>query len=342
MIDRQVEAFALDATDQPVKFRETDRMKGLHKGQVPEEDYVLHCISSKNYRILFAYMNYCGYNHLSFETLFKIPTADVLAIFPQGCFQDILVSERPKITSIDTLVIYYWLFGKIGDVITVLFKAVLHMNLDFKIISNLNALKQHPFELIKGILQSKVYQAIIMNDYINIHDESSFLGKTIRQDITGIRNDVIKLVDAFLKLLDPYLNFYTENRRSYRVAFIGWSLPLIDFEYFSQYDDSLQPFRMGLFDFGPLPVWSKADHLKYPVAFKKQVKTVLLMKHRKGTIFNCLFHKDLLGKLFQHMAFNSFLVEEEEIKYRYRCTVNVPHRDDQDLRYSRKRQRKIE
>lgn len=348
MIDGQVEAFALDAADKPVKFRETDRMKRLNKGQLPynEEDYILHCILSKNYRMLFAYMNYCGYNYLSFETVVKIPTADVLAIFPQGCFRHILVSERPNTTCIDTSIIYCWLFGKIGDVVAVLFKATLYMNLDFKIISNLGDLKRHPLQLIKEILRHPLYYDVIIRETLNLHDDSRFLGQTMRKDFTAIRKDVIKLVNGFLRLLDPYLSFYIENNQSHRLAFIGWSLPQLDFNYFSQYDHGLQPFRTELFDFGPLPTWSKLAHLQYPLAFKKQVKTCLLMKIRSGNIVNRLLHKDLFSILFQYMAFNSLLVEEEEIKYGYRCIINVSHREDQgydeDMRCFRKRQRTIE
>jgi hypothetical protein len=354
VVDREVEVFALAAVDKPVKFRQTQRMKRLNKGRVPyneenfrDRDYISECLSDKNYRMLFAYMNTYGYGRISFEMAFKIPLFDVLAVFPQGCFSPIPFSEQPNILCIDSLIIYCWLFGKIGDVVYALFKAVLYMKIDFTIISKLDDLKHHLFEVIKKILRNDVYRTVIMKNHINIYDDSKFLGKSVRQDVTGIRNDVIRLVNSFLQLMDPYLNFYEENHQAYRVAFLPWSLPLVDFDYFSQYNDRLAPFRRGVFDFGPLPVWSKATHLKYPLEFRNQVKTILLMKARKGTVVNRWFHKDLLVMLFQYMAVHSLLLQEEDTKDHYHCSINDCRREE-DEEYGRapkhceKRQRQTE
>jgi hypothetical protein len=360
IIDGQVEGFALDVSDRPVKFRETNRMKRLNKGQLPynKEDftdsgYVIRCLADKNYRALFAYMNSHGYNHISFEMAFRIPLPDILSIFPQGCFKHILVSEQQlrfpqqvEITSIDFMIIYCWLFGSIGDVVYALFKAVLYMKMDFDVVvSRMTDLKQHPLEVIEVILRNDVYRDAIMMDYLNIYDDSRFLGQARRIDLIGIKADVISLVNIFLRLLDPYLNFYAENNQSYRVAFIAWSLPVVDFDYFCQYHDRLNLFRSGLFDFGPLPVWSKESHLKYPLEFRQQVKTVLLLKARKGNIVNRLFHKDLLVVLFQYMAFNSLLIEEEDMQHQYHCTINVSYREEEDHKTvgrPRKHQRRTE
>lgn len=349
-IDKQVDSFALDASDKPVKFRQTERMKHLNRGQLPyndenftDNDYISQCLSTRNYRMLFAYMNTYGYDHISFEMSFNIPLPDVLALFPQGCFGRTRIGAQSNIlTCIDFLIIYCWLFGILGDVVSIFFTATLYMKVDFNLISSLDDLKQHPFEVIKQILRNDVYRHVILRGYIDLPHESKFLDQTRRTDFIGIRNDVISLVNGFLKLLDPYLSFYQENRKSYRLAFIPWSLSLVDFDYFSHYNDSLKPFRQGLFDFGPLPVWSKVNHLKYPLEFKQQVKTILLMKLRKGNIVNRLFHKDLFVVLFQYMAFNALLIEEEEIQHDYRCTINDRHDEDhhKSVGRSRKHQRR--
>lgn len=55
----------------------------------------------------------------------------------------------------------------------------------------------------------------------------------------------------------------------------------------------------------PLEPWNKSTHPKYPLAFRTQVRTLLLIKNRKGhPIYRCV-NKDVMLIIFQYMGFNA-------------------------------------
>lgn len=55
----------------------------------------------------------------------------------------------------------------------------------------------------------------------------------------------------------------------------------------------------------PLEPWNKSTHAKYPLAFRKQVRTLLLIKNRKGNPINRWVNKDVMLIIFQYMGFNA-------------------------------------
>jgi len=304
--DNKFDSYALDVADKPVKFRITRRMRELDKGTLPfkaqdeengEVSFItkacLHYIVNRNYRMLFALMNSYGYDSLNLDMILHIPLPDILSIFPQGCFikhpQNMDNLEHP----IDFWIRYSWLYQSIDVLIRYLLEGVKYFEIsdyiDFILI--MQDLKKDPLNLIKGILKSREYREVIMKNCESSYKNSEFPNKDSINDTILIINEV----DGIF----------------YRISFLPWSLSTTSFFNSADYDNRLNPFRDGLFDFGPIPLWSKATHSKYPLEVKDQVKTLLLIKNRKGNIVNRLFHKDLLVLLFQYMAFNSLMIEKQ-------------------------------
>lgn len=60
----------------------------------------------------------------------------------------------------------------------------------------------------------------------------------------------------------------------------------------------------------PLEPWNKNIHAKYPVAFREQVRTLLLIRNRKGNLLHHRVNKDALMIIFQYMGFNSLVLRQ--------------------------------
>ena len=323
-IDKSLESFALDPPDKFPKFRITERMRrGIMPGNSGCDtkdlpilyNSILHYINEKNYRMLLAFMNCYGYSCLDIDIISHIPLEDLVSVFPLGSFEYCgFIFE----TNMDLVWKYKWLYSSTQEIIDVIIDTAVcyEANTLALTISKMDDLKKEPLAVFKAILENKIYQDIFIYDYPSVLN--NYKRDSQRRPVRNIKKNIVDVISQLVKLLDPYLSFYDANRAFARIAFLPWTLPWYKPENHGNLTDRhLKPFQTNVFDFGIMPIWSKAIHVKYPSLFREQVLTVLMIRKRKGNNLNRYFLKDLQPLLFQFMAFNSLIKEKENIITHY-------------------------